>query len=102
MTALSATDVTQRTFTIERPNGDAEGPVLWAGSVRIAPLPPGAALLVTFSPTADDRTRGGSAIAAAELFLQVAQPPAGATRQGIPMPASDGRLGGTVENSSSP
>src|SRR5207253_5141517 len=66
--ALSATDVTYRTFTIERPNGDVEGPVLWAGSVRIAPLPPGAARLVTFSATAADRTHGGSAIAAAELF----------------------------------
>ena len=96
--ALSAADVTQRTFTIERPNGDVEGPVLWAGSVRIAPLPPGAALLVTFSATADDRTRGGSAIAAAELFLQVAQPPAGATGQGIPMSASDGGFDGAVEN----
>jgi len=96
--ALSATDVTHRTFTIERPNGDVEGPVLWAGSVRIAPLPPGAALLVTFSATADDRTHGGSAIAAAELFLQVAQPPAGATGQGIPMSASDGGFDGAVEN----
>src|SRR5207244_10990103 len=96
--ALSAADVTQRTFTIERPNGDAEGPVLWAGSVRIAPLPPGAALLVTFSATAYDRTRGGSAIAAAELFLQVAQPPAGATGQGIQMSASDGGFDGVVEN----
>src|SRR5207249_429881 len=94
--ALSATDVTHRTFTIERPNGDVEGPVLWAGSVRIAPLPPGAALLVTFSATADDRTHGGSAIAAAELFLQVAQPPAGATGQGIPMSASDGGFDGAV------
>src|SRR5439155_698901 len=96
--ALSATDVTQRTFTIERPNGDAEGPVLWAGSVRIAPLPPGAALSVTFVATADDRTHGGSAIAAAELFLQIARPPAGATGQGISMSASDGGFDGAVEN----
>jgi hypothetical protein len=96
--ALSATDVTKTTFTIARPNGDPEGPILWAGSVRITPLPPGAALPVTFSATADDRTRGGSAIAAAELFLQIAQPPAGATGQGIPMSASDGGFDGDVEN----
>src|SRR5205814_1898728 len=43
-------------------------------------------------------THGGSAIAAAELFLQVAQPPAGATGQGIPMSASDGGFDGAVEN----
>ncbi|TLZ67110.1 MAG: hypothetical protein E6K12_04805 [Methanobacteriota archaeon] len=96
--SLSAADVTDATFTIARPNGDTEGPMLWAGSVRVAPLPPGAALPVTFSATADDRTRGGSAIAAAELFLQVAPPPTGATGQGLPMSASDGRFDGEVEN----
>jgi len=95
--ALSATDLTDSTFTIARPSGDGEGPSLWAGSLRVAPLPPGAALPVTVSATADDRTRGGSAIAAAELFLRVGQPPAGASGQGIPMSPADGAFDGPVE-----
>jgi hypothetical protein len=62
------------------------------------PNPPGAALLVTLSATADDRTRGGSAIAAAELFLRNSQPPPGASGQGLPMSASDGAFDGPQES----
>src|SRR5436190_163255 len=95
--SLTASDTSKATFAIARPGGDLEGPVLWAGSIRIDPLPPGGALPVTFAATADDRARGGSDIAAAELFLQTAQPPAGANGQGLPMSPSDGRFDGTVE-----
>src|SRR5205823_2347099 len=52
-------------LSIARPGGDLQGPVLWAGSIRIDPLPPGGALPVTFTATVDDRARGGSDIAAA-------------------------------------
>jgi hypothetical protein len=96
--SLSASDTTKNRIVLARPNGDLAGPVLWAGSVRVSPLPPGAALRVTLSATADDRSRGGSTIAAAELFLQTTQPLAGATGQGLPMSASDGTFDGEVED----
>jgi len=95
--SLTASDTSKATFAIARPGGDLEGPVLWAGSIRIDPLPPGGALPVTFAATVDDRARGGSDIAAAELFLQAAQPPPGSNGQGLPMSPSDGRFDGTVE-----
>jgi len=95
--SLSSSDVTDASFTIARPGGDTEGPMLWAGSVHVAPRPPGAALLSTFNATADDRSRGGSAIGAAELFLQTTPPTAGDDGTGIPMSASDGSFDGRVE-----
>jgi hypothetical protein len=52
---------------------------------------------VSITATADDRDRGGSAIAAAELFLQATLPPTGSDGQGLPMSASDGAFDGTVE-----
>src|SRR5439155_537383 len=74
--SLSSSDVTDAGFAINRPGGDTVGPVLWAGSVRVVPRPPGAALLSTFNATADDRSRGGSRIAAAELFFRTKPPTA--------------------------
>ena len=96
--SLGATDTTDASLTITRPGGDVAGPGLWAGSVRVSPRPPGAALLVRFDGTADDRTRGGSAIAAAELFLQSSQPLPAGTGGGIPMDPADGGFDGIVEN----
>jgi len=64
----------------------------------MVPRPPGAALLSTFNATADDRSRGGSAIAAAELFLQMTPPTAVDAGTGVPMSASDGSFDGSVEN----
>jgi hypothetical protein len=96
--SLSASDTTKNRIVLARPNGDLAGPVLWAGSVRVTPLPPGAALRVTLSATADDRSRGGSTIAAAELFLQTAQPLPSATGRGLSMSASDGNFDTQVEN----
>ncbi len=95
--SLSSSDVTDASFAINRPGGDTVGPVLWAGSVHVVPRPPGAALLSTFNATADDRSRGGSRIAAAELFLRTTPPTAGDAGTGIPMSASDGSFDGTVE-----
>ena len=96
--SLSSSDITDASFAIARPGGDMEGPILWAGSVRMVPRPPGAALLSTFNATADDRSRGGSAIAAAELFLQMTPPTAVDAGTGVPMSASDGSFDGSVEN----
>ncbi len=95
--SLSAADSTDTTFAIERPGGDTDGPVLWAGSVRVDPRPPAAGFLTTFTATADDRARGGSAIAAAELFLQTPAPtPTPGT--GLAMIAVDGAFDSSVEN----
>lgn len=96
--SLSSSDLTDARFTIARPGGDFEGPILWAGSVHVTPRPPGAALLSTFNGTADDRIRGGSAIAAAELFLRMTAPTAGEAGTGIPMSASDGTFDESVED----
>src|SRR5207244_9842252 len=96
--SLSSSDVTDASFAINRAGGDTVGPVLWAGSVHVVPRPPGAALLSTFNATADDRSRGGSPIAAAELFLRTTPPTAGDAGTGIPMSASDGSFDGTVES----
>ncbi len=96
--SLSSSDLADARFTIARPGGDIEGPILWAGSVHVTPRPPGAALLSTFNATADDRIRGGSAIAAAELFLSMTPPTAGEAGTGIPMSASDGSFDESVED----
>jgi hypothetical protein len=95
--SLGASDTTDATLTINRLGGDAAGPSLWAGSVRVSPRPPGAALLVRFDGTADDRARGGSAIAAAELFLQISPPLPADTGGGFPMDPVDGEFDEIVE-----
>ena len=95
--SLSSSDITDARFAIARPGGDTAGPLLWAGSVRIAPRPPGAALLSTVNATADDRYHGGSTIAAAELFLRTTAPTAGEAGSGVPMSAADGTFDGSVE-----
>jgi len=98
--SLGGSDVTDGTFSLARPGGDTEGPTLWAGSVRVSPRPPGTGYLATFRATADDRTRGGSAVAAAELFLQIAPPNPVDSGLGLPMGAVDGSFDGSVENMS--
>lgn len=95
--SLSGEDRSAVTFAINRPGGDAEGPVLWAGSVRVAPRPPGAGALTSFTAVADDRARGGSVIAAAELFLGVSLP-SGLNGTGLVMTATDGAFDATFEN----
>ncbi len=96
--SLGGSDVSDGTFGIARPGGDTQGPILWAGSVRVSPRPPGTGYLATFRATADDRTRGGSTVAAAELFLQIAPPNPTNSGMGLPMVAADGRFDGSVEN----
>jgi hypothetical protein len=54
-------------------------------------------LPVTFTATADDRARGGSDVAAAELFLQTAPPAPSANGQGLPMAPADGGFDGMIE-----
>ena len=84
-------------FRIARASGDSSGPVLWAGSVRVDPRPPGAGSPTTFNGTADDRLRGGSVVAGAELFVRSTMPAAGDTGSGLPMTAADGAFDENIE-----
>src|SRR5207249_651557 len=68
-------------------------PITWTASAHGTGV-----VLSTFNATADDRSRGGSRIAAAELFLRTTPPTAGDAGTGIPMSASDGSFDGTVES----
>lgn len=95
---LTATDVADAVFAVRRTGGDTQGPILWAGSLRVAPRPPGAGLLATFNATADDRAFGGSRIGAAELFFRSTSPASAETGTGRPMSPSDGAFNGVVEN----
>ncbi|MCI4371288.1 MAG: fibronectin type III domain-containing protein, partial [Thermoplasmata archaeon] len=96
--SLSSTDVTRGTFSIARTGGDTAGPLLWAGSLRIAPRPPGAAALARIIATADDRGRGGSNIAGAELFFRPTQPAQAENGTGIAVGGADGVFDEPVEN----
>src|SRR5207253_1413993 len=94
--AASGLDRDHPDVALTAPNGGVfQGPSIPIASPASASGP--GVRTVTFAATADDRARGGSDIAAAELFLQTAQPPAGANGQGLPMSPSDGRFDGTVE-----
>jgi hypothetical protein len=95
--ALTGEATSNATFAINRSGGDFLGPVIKAGSLRLAPDPPGAAALVTFNATADDSRSGASGIAAAELFWSAASP-AAPNGTGIPMFATDGDFGAVAEN----
>lgn len=95
--SLTGSDTTDSTFAIARPGGDMTGPAVWAGSLRVSPNPPGAARAVTLNATADDRLRGGSPVAAAELFLQATAPLPGDAGRGLPLAPVDGAFDGPVE-----
>ncbi len=94
---LTGTSVSNGTFAIDRPGGNLLGPVIRAGSLQVAPDPPGAAALATFNATADSTRSGDDAVAAAELFWSV-NPPTASNGTGLPMVASDGSYDGPVEN----
>ena len=85
------------TFRIAQAAGDSVGPVLWAGSVRVDPRPPGAGSPTLFNATADDRLRGGSPVARAELFVRSTPPAPADTGSGLPMDAADGRFDEPLE-----
>ncbi len=95
--SLSGRAVSNRTFAINRSGGSTLGPVVRAGSLRIAPDPPGAAALSWINATADDTRSGDRAITAAELFWS-SGPPTAANGTGIPMAPADGSSDTPVEN----
>ncbi len=95
--SLQGQATTNRTFTISRPGGDALGPLIWAGSLRASPDPPGAAQPVTINATADDTRAGGSTVVVAEFFLS-ATPPTASNGTGFSMLPTDRAFDQPVEN----
>ena len=93
--ALTGSDASDADFTINRPGGDTQGPLIWPGSVSIVPNPIVTGATVTFRATADDTTRGNSNIVAAELFAGAAPGTAGT---GIAMNPADGGFNAPVED----
>lgn len=85
------------TFRIARPSGDSLGPVLWAGSLRADPKPPGAGSPTRIDATADDRLRGNGSVDAAELFLRLTEPALSEAGTGLRMEAADGLFDGPLE-----
>ena len=94
--SLEGQATTNRTFALDRPGGDSLGPVIRAGSARIAPDPPGSTFPAWINATADDGRSGNGTIAAAELFLS-AGPPTATNGTGLAMQAADGRFDAPVE-----
>jgi len=95
--SLQGVATTNRTFTISRPGGDALGPTMWAGSLRVRPDPPGAAQPATINATADDSRTGGGAVVRAEFFLSATRP-TGANGTGFSVLPVDGAFDQPIEN----
>ena len=66
---LVGSDESDAVFSINRPGGDTQGPVVQAGSIRVEPNPVDQFTNVWFNATIDDSNKGGSAIAEAEYFI---------------------------------
>lgn len=96
--SLSGADETDAFVEIRRAGGDASGPTIWAGSVRIAPNPPGAGTTATLTATADDRRSGAGTIAAIEYFLNGSEPSPADYGLGFPLDPADGAYDASVEN----
>jgi len=64
--AFSSVDLSDATFTINRPGGDGLGPAVVAGSIVSSPNPINNQNAATLTATVSDLTTGGSNVAAAE------------------------------------
>ncbi|HKZ99715.1 MAG TPA: S8 family serine peptidase [Thermoplasmata archaeon] len=96
--SLRSRDESDASFSIRRAGGDTLGPVLWAGSVRLSPNPPGAGTVTQVNGTADDRMSGGSDIDAAEYFVGAAEPNPTQDGTGTPLDAADGAFDEPLED----
>ena len=96
--ALKAQDASNAVFTIRRPGGDIEGPLVRPGSLRISPNPAKESLTVWINATIDDTLRGGSNLNTAEYFLQSTMPTPGDYGTGSPMTAVDFAFDEVVED----
>lgn len=75
--ALSASDISNANFTINRAGGDTRGPVLLAGSVAADPNPVVSGSPAVVSGTVSDVTTGNSNVTAAEYSFGASPAPAG-------------------------
>lgn len=80
--ALSGQNVTNAVFTIARPDGDRQGPVLVAGSLHTQPTPVRVTSPATLSARFSDTSTGGGDVTAAEYSQGESAAAAGT---GIPM-----------------
>ncbi len=87
--ALKAQDASNAVFTIRRPGGDSDGPVVRPGSLRVTPNPAKETLVVRFNATIDDTLRGGSNLFRAEYWIQAAMPIPADYGLGTPLDAVD-------------
>jgi len=96
--SLIGSDESDGTFTIVRPGGDLEGPITVPGSIEVQPHYVVSSQTVWFNATIDDRDRGNSLIAAAEYFIQCAEPELSDYGTGTAMSASDALFDSPIED----
>jgi hypothetical protein len=96
---LSGRDVMDAVFTIARPGGDALGPIVVAGSLRITPTPVRGSNPATLQATFSDAASGGGSIAAAEYSWGTAPAAAGT---GTPMTVTPTPSGADVHTTLPP
>ena len=82
---LAQSDASNANFTIARTGGDAQGPLVVAGSIVVSPNPLVRPNPATLSASISDATTGASNVAAAEWSFGAAPMPAGT---GTPLPLS--------------
>lgn len=86
---LKAQDASNAAFTIQRPGGDVEGPIVRPGSLRASPNPVREGITVRINATVDDSLTGGSTLNTAEYFVQSAMPAPIDYGNGTPLTAVD-------------
>ncbi|MGQ0797625.1 MAG: hypothetical protein ACT4OI_07175, partial [Methanobacteriota archaeon] len=96
--ALTGDDESDGFLSIRRTSGDVAGPTVWAGSVRVAPNPPGAGTPTRLNATADDRASGAGVVAGAEFFLAASEPTPAESGSGTPLDPTDFAFDTAVEN----
>jgi hypothetical protein len=71
---LQGFDVSDANFTVQNGGGDDIGPAIWAGSVTPDPIPVARGTDLNVTAIADDRYKGNSNIAEAELYMDGTAP----------------------------
>lgn len=92
--ALSGSNVSDSSFTINRPGGDTLAPVTVAGTVSAEPIPAVQGNEIWYNATIDDSNKGNSNIIAAEYFIDST----GNDGSGTAMNATDGSFNSPTEN----
>ncbi|KYK29055.1 MAG: hypothetical protein AYK23_01725 [Candidatus Proteinoplasmatales archaeon SG8-5] len=71
---LKGFDVSDANFTVQNGGGDDLGPVIWAGGVKVSPIPVMRGEFLHVTAVADDRYRGNSDIAQVEYYIDGTTP----------------------------